>query len=368
MTRYRAAVIGLGRIASTFDDEIETFDIHGAPHAHIACYAAAPEIEIVGLADTWEEQREAARRRWGIDAVFADYRQMLRDTKPDIVSVCTSAKPRADIMLEIANGSYGVRAVRAEKPLCFSLQEADAVIEACRSNHIIVSVNCVRRWHPIFRRALALIEDGWLGDVQHVQALGQCVMTNNGSHLLTTLTMFARARADWVMGETESAAVDDDADFEAAGYVAFGNGVRGYFRSFAHGPDRHTGRIEEWEFSVTGTGGMIRLVQDGRAPELWTAEEPRPGMNRIAMVRRTFPVPATARSASLEAVYDLLACIERGAEPRCTAEDAREALEIAIATRESHRRGNVRVDLPLPDRSLQIIEPPVYDIPKALQR
>ena len=72
MTRYRAAVIGLGRIASTIDDELEAFDIHGAPRGHIACYAAAPEIEIVGLADTWEAQREAARQRWGIDAVSAE--------------------------------------------------------------------------------------------------------------------------------------------------------------------------------------------------------------------------------------------------------------------------------------------------------
>ena len=31
-----------------------------------------------------------------------------------------------------------------------------------------------------------------------------------------------------------------------------------------------------------------------------------------------------------------------------------EALEVAIGMRESHRRGNVRVDLPIADRSLKI--------------
>jgi hypothetical protein len=34
--------------------------------------------------------------------------------------------------------------------------------------------------------------------------------------------------------------------------------------------------------------------------------------------------------------------------------DGRDALEIAIAMRESHRRGGVRVDLPIEDRGLLI--------------
>lgn len=36
-------------------------------------------------------------------------------------------------------------------------------------------------------------------------------------------------------------------------------------------------------------------------------------------------------------------------------EDGRQALEIAIALRESHRRGGVKVNLPLEDRKLQIM-------------
>lgn len=45
---------------------------------------------------------------------------------------------------------------------------------------------------------------------------------------------------------------------------------------------------------------------------------------------------------------------EIGQEQICPGEFGREALEIAIALRESHRRGNVRVDLPLDDRSLRM--------------
>ncbi|MYD93335.1 MAG: hypothetical protein F4Y02_06525, partial [Chloroflexi bacterium] len=77
MARTKAAVIGLGRIASTWDEERNKYDGWHLPHAHIGCMAAVPEIEIVGLSDTWAEQREAARAKWGIDALFEDYREML---------------------------------------------------------------------------------------------------------------------------------------------------------------------------------------------------------------------------------------------------------------------------------------------------
>jgi len=47
--------------------------------------------------------------------------------------------------------------------------------------------------------------------------------------------------------------------------------------------------------------------------------------------------------------------IETGQPPKYTGKDGRQALEIAIALRESHRRGGVKVNSPLEDRKLQIM-------------
>ena len=201
----RAAVIGLGRIASTWDEERSKYDGWHLPHAHIGCMAAVPEIEIVGLSDTWVEQREAARAKWGIDALFEDYREMLARTRPQIVSVCTSMKPRTDILLEIANGGYGVQAIWAEKPLTYSLAQADEVIVGVSQGWH--SPGC--QLHPSmagqFHRSPArLIDDGLIGDVLHVQGGFNCNLSHNGSHLITRLTTFTDARVAWVAGEAES--------------------------------------------------------------------------------------------------------------------------------------------------------------------
>ena len=364
MARLRAAVIGLGRIASTWDEERSKYDGWHLPHAHIGCMVAVPKLEIVGLSDTWAEQREAARAKWGIDALFEGYREMLVKTRPQIVSICTSMKPRTEILLEIANGDYGVQAIWAEKPLTYSLAQADEVIAACRKAGIHLAVNCTHRWRDSFTQTREMIDDGLIGDVLHVQGSLNCNLSHNGSHLITRLTMFTDAPVAWVAGEAESdEAVAGEDDFAGNGYFVCQNGVRGMFRGM------HTGGLE-LSYDITGTDGMIRLMDDSRSPELWRIEEGLPGQRSPTPVCHFFRPSHNPRPAGVNVLYDLMSCIETGEDSRCSGEDALEALEIALAVRESHRNGGGRVDLPLQDRSLGIVsrEVLVSELPRAILR
>src|SRR5205823_5673551 len=135
-SRYRAAIIGLGRMGSTFDDEKERFSRWSAPHAHAACYRAVDDVELVAGADPYDSQRQAFARKWGMDDrhLYADYREMLERERPEIVSVCTSARPRAAVVAGVLRAGAGsVRAIWAEKPMAMSLAEADAMVEGCRA-------------------------------------------------------------------------------------------------------------------------------------------------------------------------------------------------------------------------------------------
>ena len=69
-------------------------------------------------------------------------------------------------------------------------------------------------------------------------------------------------------------------------------------------------------------------------------------------------------------LMDILDAFENGGKPRCTAVDARAALEMAIGIRESHRRGFTRVDLPLEDRALGILSAEVHgdELPARVRR
>ncbi len=65
-TPYRAAVIGLGRMGSTYDDERTQGSSVYLPYCHTPAYAASPLTQLVGGADPHEEQRAIYAERWGV--------------------------------------------------------------------------------------------------------------------------------------------------------------------------------------------------------------------------------------------------------------------------------------------------------------
>lgn len=345
---YRAAVIGLGRMGSTFDDEITQGGAIFLPYAHAPSYHASARVELVAGADPHPEQRALFGARWGLgeEHLYADYRTMLANERLDMVSVCTTARVRATIVQEAANA--GVKAIWAEKPLAFSLQDADAMVDTCRRLGVVLAVNCARRWNPFFSTTRQLIEAGELGTILQVTGYGQCNLSHNGSHLLDTICYLAGGQVHWVFGEMESdAAAASDEDLMGNGYLAFDNGVRAYARAMPTG-------VAGWEFDVLGERGRVRLAADGQQAAWYRLVEG--GLrNRGVAAQTPLPWPATMQGMGLTIVDDIVHAIETGQPPRCAGADGVAALEIALALRESHRQGGVKITLPLADRSLQII-------------
>ena len=345
---YRAAVIGLGRMGSTFDDEIQRGGAIFLPYCHAPSYVASPHTKLVAGADLHEGQGAIFAERWGLSGehIYSDYRDMLAAERPDIVSVCTTARHRAAIMQDAIEA--GVKAIWAEKPITLSLAEADTVIDLSTRKGVVIAVNCSRRHSPFLSEARRMVQDGELGEILQITAYAECYISHNGSHAIDTIRYLVGGDVDWVFGEMESdeqAAADED--LRGNGYLAFDNGVRCFLRAMPTG-------IAPWEFDVIGTEGRVRSLANGAETQnyRWV-----PGSLRDEGLpaRAPFPLPTSIQGTGLSVIADLIQAVETGSDPRCSAEDGRKALEIAIALRESHRKGGRRVDLPLVDRSLQIL-------------
>ncbi|MCZ6679525.1 MAG: Gfo/Idh/MocA family oxidoreductase [Candidatus Poribacteria bacterium] len=347
MTTYRAGVIGLGRMGSTFDDEITQGGSIFLPYCHGPSYHAAPNVELVAGADPHEEQAAIFGERWGLstDHLYSDYREMLEKERLDLVSVCTTARIRSGIVQDAARA--GVKAIWAEKPIALTLEEADAMVRVCQEQGAALAVNCARRWNPFFSEARQMIEAGELGDILQVTVYAQCGLSHNGSHAIDVLRYLAGGNVEWVFGEMESdeAAAGED-DLMGNGYLAFDNGVRGYLRSMPCG-------VASWEVDVIGEKGRIRSLANALEFELIRMAPGGP-RDRGVPAKVPFPWPVRMQGMGLSIVENLIQAIETGAPPKCSGEDGRAALEIAVGLRESHRRGGVKVNLPLADRSLGI--------------
>ena len=345
----RAAVIGLGRMGSTIDDERGRWSPTTTPYAHTPCYRAAG-VEVVAGADPHESQRAAYQQKWGVQNVYADYREMLERERPNIVSVCTSAKPRARIVQEVVEigAGKGLKAIWGEKPISFSLEEADAMIDACARASVVLAIGCSRNWSPSYNRIREVVDVGEIGTVIQVIGMGQAGLSHNGSHLLATTNFLAGSTVEWVFGHmaSDEKAVGDD-DLEGNGYLQYASGAQGFVRAMPSGG-------ANWDFELIGTIGRIRTVADAQRIDFWKSVEPTLEGRRREPAQHLFPMPWNGESPNVRTVRDLLLCIGTGKRPNCSGEDGRHALEVAIALRESHRRGGVRVNLPLEDRSLQI--------------
>ena len=107
------------------------------------------------------------------------------------------------------------------------------------------------------------------------------------------------------------------------------------------------------EVDVIGTEGRIRSLNNAEEFEfILTVPGGRRGRPRPAQV--PFPWPVRMQGMGLTIVADLINAAETGQPPRCSGDDGRAALEVAVGLRESHRRGGAKVELPLADRGLGI--------------
>jgi predicted dehydrogenase len=345
----RAAVIGLGRMGSTFDDEMEQGGSIFLPYCHTPTYVASTATELVAGADPHDEQRSIYGKRWGVsdDHLYADYREMLEKEKPDIVSICTTARVRHQILIDVARSS--ARAIWAEKPIAISLREADEMVDVCDELGIKVAVNTARRYNPYFANTRRMVDEGELGDILQVNIHAQCGLSHNGSHAIDTMRYLAQnGNATWVFGEMESdEAASGDDDLSGNGYIAFDNGIRGFLRATACG-------VANWETDVIGTEGRVRTLAGCQEVE-WMHLASGGPRGRGVPVHGPVSLPAKFEGMGITIVDDLIDSVESNRSPRASIHDGRAALEIAIGLRESHRRGGMRVNLPLEDRSLKMM-------------
>ena len=82
-----------------------------------------------------------------------------------------------------------------------------------------------------------------------------------------------------------------------------------------------------------------------------------PNLVGLGLNKQPFPRPVDIQPTALNAVDDICESLDEGRETRCTMEDGRAALEIAMAIRESHRRGGARVQMPFGDLDARIKSP-----------
>jgi UDP-N-acetylglucosamine 3-dehydrogenase len=343
---YRAGIIGTARVGSWYDDLL-TATPEKIPSSHAGCYAAHPRTQLVAGCDLDGERLATFGQRWGVTALYTDFKEMLAGQRLDVVSITTSwGHDHAAIAPEVAAG--GVRAIFCEKPIATSMAEADRIVERVRQGGVTFACAYLRRWNPRYRALRAAVDGGQIGRLLSITAIGVGNLMHAGTHYADIMVYLAgEADPAFAWGRIEPIPPDARSptakvDPQGSGYIELTNGVRLFLEGVSGGAI---------SFILSGTEGKLIVRDDAREAELWRRAS---GSGERWLVPEPFPLPPQDRSPVLMALEDLIESMEQGREPACSERHAARAMELCLALHASHRRGGCRVSFPLEDRDLSV--------------
>ena len=148
--KLRVAIIGCGGISET----------------HIKAFQAFPDVELVAGVDVKPQRLKAMEEKYGLKHLYTDWKKMLKDVKPDAVSVCTPNGVHATPAIDAANAGCHVI---VEKPMAMNPAECQKMIDASRKNKKKLAVGFQYRYHPNTDYLVRAREDGQFGKVMFVK-------------------------------------------------------------------------------------------------------------------------------------------------------------------------------------------------------
>src|SRR5688500_7327367 len=128
--------------------------------------AMPEEAETVAVASPTPGNAEAFARKHGIPSCHTDYREMLRDPQVELISITAPNQPHARITIEAARAG---KHVVCEKPLCLTIEEADAMIDACRTAGVLLLYAEELFFAPKYVKAKQMADEGAFGRVHLVK-------------------------------------------------------------------------------------------------------------------------------------------------------------------------------------------------------
>jgi len=341
--RWRVGVVGLGHWYSAYN---LAWALPGYPRA-----------ELVAVACPDGAKRDEFAATFGIDA-HASYDELIAREDVDVLHVCP---PVAEIPGATIAAARAGKHVILGKPMAMTVAQADAMVEAVRAAGVV----CVP-FQGMFRLASAglkrRIDAGEIGDVVVMHAGGRWAIAEDwrrsgkpgwfadpaqtpGGALIDE-GIYTLERLAWLAGspivQVEARVanlVHKDIAVEDYGFATFtfANGVVATLEAAwtinaprTSGPSPKENSIRRTE--IVGTRGEI-IQNDLAGPGLWVLKAGAAGWvyERPAPEYIAPPVPA--------ALDHLLTCLETGARPLATIEDARASLVAALAAYDAARTG-----------------------------
>lgn len=354
--KLRLAIIGMGAAAR---------------HHLAAVRENAEDIELVAVCDIAPERMSDALGAAGSGGQvmqYTNYRQLLREARPDLAVVATASWLHGQIGLDCLNAGCGAL---LEKPMALSLREIDEMTRISAERGLLLATCHQYRYSPAVRLAKEALDGGRFGRLSHIAAQvrwsrnreyyeasdwrgswakdGGCLM-NQCIHVLDLLCWLlgdieevfactARRQHDYIQGEDLGLAL---IRAKSGALASFEGTVNVYPRSLEEG------------LAIFGETGTVKLA--GNAVSCVEHWEFADGLDSPDDLRGAVSEAPGAGASGCGKLYaDIVDAVRTGRSPLTGGAEGRRAAELVLAIYKSQKTG-LPVKLPLEDFSLSEME------------
>ncbi len=327
---------------------------------HLGKIASHPDYSLAGIADV---DRDAVAAQYPRERVFADYRAMLDETRPEAVIIASPNQLHAEAGIECAR--RGIH-ILVEKPVTDTVEAASRLIAEVRRSGVRTLVGHHRRHHDQVQRLRALLKDGSIGTLVGLSAIwavykpdgyftaGPWRTQPGGGPILINLIhevdflRFAAGEIAAVSAVSSSHQRGFPVEDTAAALIEFENGAIGTIiaSDCAVTPwsvEQGTGESVEFPYSGESPYRFIGSRGSLEFPALvrWSQDGGEPSWNRPVLAQRLFATTIDPYVAQLDHFRDVV----RGTAPTMqSVEDGARTLVATLAITEAAATGS-RIDL-----------------------
>lgn len=148
--KLRVAIIGCGGIAQM----------------HLGVFREFPDVEIVAGVDIDADRLKVMQETWGVTKTYTDWKKMLKEVKPDAVSICTPNAMHAQPAIDSSNAGCHVI---TEKPMAMNPGECHKMIDAAAKSGKKLAVGFQFRYHPNIDYLARARDAGTFGNIMFVK-------------------------------------------------------------------------------------------------------------------------------------------------------------------------------------------------------
>lgn len=181
MRRFSAAILGLGQIGQGYDYEAADDSLI---LTHANAYRFHEGFELVAAADPDPEKRQRFARKFGLPA-YGDLDSLISGHRPEVFSICVPTAQHFQVFQEII--PCRPAAVLCEKPIAFTMSEAQEMVRLAKAYQVALLINYIRRFEPGGAALKEAIQQREFGDIFKGVAWYSKGIIHNGSHYLDFL-------------------------------------------------------------------------------------------------------------------------------------------------------------------------------------